>query len=53
MHIAVGTGNPDEVMVANSSFWRSMDGGLTFNGSAEPAPAPLPIPVGGSSSTIQ
>jgi ATP-dependent Clp protease ATP-binding subunit ClpB len=29
------------------------DGGLTFNGSAEPARAPRPIPVGGSSSTVQ
>ena len=29
------------------------DGGLTFNGSAEPAQAPRPIPVGGSSSTVQ
>jgi ATP-dependent Clp protease ATP-binding subunit ClpB len=31
----------------------SPEGGLTFNGSAEPAPAQRPIPVGGSSSTVQ
>ena len=33
MHLAVNSGNQDEVLVANSSFWRSMDGGLTFNDS--------------------
>lgn len=31
MHLAVNSGNADEVYVANSSFWRSMDGGKTFN----------------------
>jgi photosystem II stability/assembly factor-like uncharacterized protein len=31
MHLAVSSGNPDEVLVANSSFWRSTDGGLHFN----------------------
>jgi len=30
MHLAVNSGNADEVYVANSSFWRSMDGGKTF-----------------------
>jgi photosystem II stability/assembly factor-like uncharacterized protein len=30
IRIAVGTGDEDEVMVADSSFWRSTDGGLTF-----------------------
>lgn len=29
-HLAVNSGNQDEVYVANSSFWRSMDGGKTF-----------------------
>ena len=31
MHLAVNSGNQDEVYVANSSFWRSMDGGKTFD----------------------
>ncbi len=30
MHLAVSSGNPDEVLVANSSFWQSTDGGKTF-----------------------
>jgi photosystem II stability/assembly factor-like uncharacterized protein len=30
MHLVVSSGNPDEVLVANSSFWRSTDGGRTF-----------------------
>ncbi|HKO14957.1 MAG TPA: glycosyl hydrolase, partial [Gemmatimonadaceae bacterium] len=30
MHLAVSSGNPDEVLVANSGFWRSTDGGRTF-----------------------
>ena len=29
-HVAVNSGNQDEVYVANSSFWKSMDGGKTF-----------------------
>jgi photosystem II stability/assembly factor-like uncharacterized protein len=30
MGISVNPGNPDEVVVANSSVWRSLDGGKTF-----------------------
>jgi photosystem II stability/assembly factor-like uncharacterized protein len=30
IHLAVHPANPDEVMVANSSFWLSKDGGKTF-----------------------
>jgi photosystem II stability/assembly factor-like uncharacterized protein len=30
IRIAVSTGNDNEVLVANSSFWRSLDGGETF-----------------------
>ena len=30
IHLAVSPGNPDEVMVANSSFWVSTDGGQNF-----------------------
>ncbi len=30
IRIAVGTGNADEVMVSDSSFWHSTDGGQTF-----------------------
>ncbi|MEO6447238.1 MAG: sialidase [Gemmatimonadaceae bacterium] len=30
MHVMVGSGSADEVLVANSSFWRSTDGGRTF-----------------------
>jgi photosystem II stability/assembly factor-like uncharacterized protein len=31
IHLAVSPTNPDEVMVADSSFWVSTDGGQTFN----------------------
>ena len=31
IRLAVGTDNPDYVLVANSSFFRSTDGGKTFN----------------------
>jgi photosystem II stability/assembly factor-like uncharacterized protein len=30
IHLAVSSGNPDEILVANSSFFRSMDGGTSF-----------------------
>ena len=30
IHLAVSTSNPDEVLVANSSFWLSTDGGKSF-----------------------
>ena len=33
LHLAVNSGNEDEVYVANSSFWTSMDGGKTFTDS--------------------
>jgi photosystem II stability/assembly factor-like uncharacterized protein len=31
IHLAVSTSNPDEVLVANSSFWLSADGGKSFH----------------------
>jgi photosystem II stability/assembly factor-like uncharacterized protein len=31
IHLAVSPSNPDEVLVANSSFWLSTDGGKSFN----------------------
>ena len=30
IHLAVSSGNADEILVANSSFFRSTDGGMTF-----------------------
>ena len=30
-HVMVSPANPDEVLVAESSFWRSIDGGKTFS----------------------